>query len=480
MNYKLVINIIGKVMLLEGALMVPSLGVALYYGDGDVLAFLLTIVILIVSGLLLTRVKSQKPKIFARDGFMIVALAWIILALFGSLPFYINGVIPSFIDCLFETVSGFTTTGSSILVDVEVLPRGLLFWRSFTHWFGGMGVLVFFVSILPAMNGSTQHILRAEAPGPFPGKLVPRIKETSIILYSIYLILTIICTLCLVVAGMPVFDSVLHALGTAGTGGVGIKNNSVAFYNSPGIYVILSVFMMIFGVNFTLFYSMFRRNFAEVRKNSEVKLYLVVVALATVFITINIKGSYGSWWESFYQSFFQVTSIITTTGYSTTDYSLWPTLSKFILIILMLTGSCAGSTSGGIKQVRILIMLKNLKRSIKKIIHPKAVIPVKINGKAIEEEQISGIGNFIFSYFFIIGIAVLLISFDNYDFETTLTVVISSISNIGPAFGLAGPLGNFAFFSDFSKIIIIVCMIIGRLEIFPILLLLNANAWKKS
>lgn len=480
MNYKLVLHILGKVLLLEAVLMVPSLMVAFIYGEGDAPAFIMTIGLLLVVGFLLSIIKSVNKKMYARDGVMIVALAWVLLALFGGLPFYINGAIPSFVDCFFETVSGFTTTGSSILTDVEIIPKGLLFWRSFTHWFGGMGILVFFVSLLPAMNGRTQHILRAESPGPNPGKLVPRIKETSIILYSIYFALTILCTLCLLLAGMPLYDSIVHALGTAGTGGFGIKNNSIAYYNSSTINIILSVFMIIFGVNFTIYFYVIRRNFIEVKKSSEIKLFLLMVGVATLLITLNIRGMYGSMWESFYQSFFQVTSIISTTGYSTTDFNLWPTFSKTILIGLMFTGSCAGSTAGGLKQIRIYIMLKDINRSIKKVIHPRSVLPIKADHKVVEDVQVSNIGTFTFAYFLIMAIAVILVSVDNNDFETTFTAVLTAISNVGPGFGLAGPLGNFAFFSDFSKIILSLCMLIGRLEIFPILILLNINAWKKA
>ncbi len=479
MNYRLVIHILGKVLLLEAALMIPSLIVSIIYGDGDTLSFFITMVILLILGLLLSLIKSVKTKLFARDGMMIVSLAWVLLAVFGGLPFFIHGAIPSFIDCLFESMSGFTTTGSSILTDVEVLPRGLLFWRSFTHWFGGMGILVFFLALLPSMNGSTQYILKAESPGPSPGKLVPKIKDTSKILYGIYFILTALCILCLILAGMPVYDSVIHALGTAGTGGFGIKNNSIAYYGSPLIYMILSVFMVIFGVNFTVYFQILRRNFSEVKKNSEVKLFLFLIGSATLIIMFNIRGMYGTMWESFYQSFFQVTSIISTTGYSTTDYNKWPALSKTILIALMFTGSCAGSTAGGLKQIRLFIMLKDVKRMVAKMIHPRSIVPIKADGKIIDEVQISGIGTFCFVYFLIMGVSTTLISFDNYDFETSFSAVLTAISNVGPAFGLAGPLGNFSFFSDFSKIILSLCMLIGRLEIFPVLLMFNMNAWKK-
>lgn len=480
MNYRLVVHILGKVFMLEGALMIPSLLVSFYYGEGDSFAFIVTIAILAVLGFLVSLIKPKKTKLFARDGMMIVSLAWVSLALFGGLPFLINGAIPSYVDCIFESISGFTTTGSSILTNVEAMPKGLLFWRSFTHWIGGMGVLVFFLALLPSMSGRTQHLLKAESPGPSPGKLVPKIKDTSKILYGIYFVLTLLCIICLVIAGMPVYDSILHAFGTAGTGGFGIKNNSVEYYNSPLIYMILSSYMVIFGVNFTLYYQIIRRNFTEVKKNSEIKIFLLMVAAATLIVTVNVRGNYDSLWESFYQAFFQVSSLISTTGYTTTDYNLWPLLSKMILMAVMFAGSCAGSTAGGLKQIRILIMLKAAKRMIKKLIHPRSVIPIKADGKVIDEDQISNIGIFCFVYFVIFGLAVILVSLDNYDFETTFSSVLTAISNVGPAFGLAGPTGNFAFYSDFSKIVLSLCMLIGRLEIFPVLLMLNVNSWKRA
>lgn len=480
MNYRLVANILGKVFILEAALMIPSAIVSIIYGEGDLSAFLITMAILVALGSLFLLIKPKKKKLLSRDGMMIVSLAWVSLALFGGLPFYINGAIPSYVDCIFESISGFTTTGSSILTDVEVIPKGLLFWRSFTHWFGGMGVLVFFLALLPSMSGSTQHILRAESPGPSPGKLVPKIKDTSKILYAIYFTLTIVCIICLILAGMPVYDSIVHALGTAGTGGFGIKNNSIAYYNSPLIYNILSVFMLIFGVNFTIYFYIIRRNFKEIKKNSEIKLFLIIVAGATVVVMLSTRGMFTSYWEAFYQAFFQVSSIISTTGYTTYDYNMWPLLSKMILIALMFIGSCAGSTAGGMKQIRIYIMIKAMKRMVKKLIHPRSVIPIRADGKNVDEEQVSSIGLFCFAYFLIIGIAIILVSFDNYDFETTFTAVLTAISNVGPAFGLAGPIGNFAFFSDFSKIVLSLCMLIGRLEIFPILLMFNVNSWKRA
>jgi trk system potassium uptake protein TrkH len=480
MNYRLVFNILGKVLLLEGALMLPSLIVALLYGDDSATAFLISIAILVIIGGLGCLIKTSKTKMFARDGFMIVSLSWVLMTVFGGLPFFISGAIPSFVDCIFETMSGFTTTGSSILTDVEALPKGLLFWRSFTHWFGGMGVLVFFLTLIPSMNGRTQHILRAESPGPSPGKLVPKIKETSMILYGIYFVLTVICIICLLLAGMPVFDSVVNAFATAGTGGFGIKNNSIAYYNSPLIYMILSVFMIIFGVNFTVYFYIIKKNILELKRNTEVKFFLAMVAIITIAITINIRGIYHSVWEAFYQAFFQVTSLVSTTGFATVDYNLWPSFSKMLLVLLMFAGSCAGSTSGGLKQIRILILIKAIRRNIKKLIHPRSVIPIRADGKLIDDEQVDGVATYFVVYFFIMIVAILLISVDNHDFETNVSAVLTAISNVGPGFGKVGPTGNFAFYSDWSKLILSLCMLIGRLEIFPVLMMLYPGTWKKA
>lgn len=480
MNYRLVSNILGKVMLLEAALMIPSLMVSIIYGEKSASAFLITIIILTVLGVWISFIKTEKTKLFARDGFMIVSLSWIILAFFGAFPFYISGAIPSFMDCIFETMSGFTTTGSSILTDIEALPQGMLFWRSFTHWFGGMGVLVFFLTLIPSMNGRTQHILRAESPGPSPVKLVPKIKETSMILYGIYFVLTLICILCLLLAGMPLFDAIVHTFGTAGTGGFGIKNSSIAYYNNPSIYIILSLFMVFFGINFIAYFYLLKRNITDLKKNSEIKLFLCTVIIATFLITINISGIYGSLWEAFYQAFFQVSSLISTTGYGTADFNQWPAFSKMILMCLIFAGSCAGSTAGGIKQIRILIMIKMIRRNIKKLIHPRSVIPIRVDGKLVEEEQVFGIMTFFVSYFLILIGGTILISLDNSDFETNFTAVLTTISNVGPGFGKVGPTGNFAFYSDWSKLILSFCMLIGRLEIFPVLMLLHPSSWKRA
>lgn len=480
MNYKFVGKFLGKILMLESVFMVPPLVVSIIYKEIETMAFLISIVLLLVIGFLLSRLKPEKSKMFARDGMMIVSLAWLLLGFFGALPAYISGAIPNLIDAYFESISGFTTTGSSILREIESLPKGILFWRSLTHWFGGMGVLVFSLILLPSMSGQTQHLMRAESPGPAPSKLVPKIKESSKILYGIYTILTILCVIALICAGMPIFDAFIHAFGTAGTGGFSNKNTSIAYYNSYSIDMILSVFMILFGVNFTIYFLALKRNIKDIVKNDELKLYFIIVAISTIFITINIWKLCGDGLEAFRQAFFQVATIISTTGYATADFNLWPTLSKVILVILMFLGSCAGSTAGGFKQIRLLILMKATKRNVNKMNHPRSVIPIRAEGKVVDNDQVMNIGIFTFVYIGFIAFAILLISFDNFDIETTFTAVLATVSNIGPGLGQVGPMGNFADFSDFSKLVLSLCMVAGRLEIFPILILFFRSTWKKK
>lgn len=480
MNYKLVAQVLGKVLLLELVLMLPSLIVCFIYGEGDANSFVITMLVLLVVGYPLSRFKSSSTKMFARDGIMIVALCWILLSVFGALPFYLSGEIPNYIDALFETISGFTTTGSSILTNVEELTHGIIFWRSFTHWFGGMGVLVFTLALIPSMNGRTQHILKAESPGPAPGKLVPKIADTAKILYVIYFVMTLACILCLVLARMPLFDSLIHAFGAAGTGGFSNKALSIGYYNSVPIEIILGVFMLLFGVNFTIYFHLIHRKFKDCLKNQEVRFYFSIVIVAVLLITLNITHMSGSFWHALRQAFFQVSTIITTTGYATADFNLWPTFSKLILVALMFMGACAGSTAGGMKQIRILVILKAIKRSLHRLLHPRAVRTIKIDGKPIEDEMIMDIGIFFTIYIGLMVVAMFLVSLDNFDFETTFTSVLATTSNIGPGLGVVGPMGSFADFSWFSKLVLSFCMLAGRLEIFPILVFFQFSSWKKA
>lgn len=480
MNFKLVIQILGKLFILEAVLMLPALLVSILYRGTDIKAFLLTIAILLAAGGLMSLVKPDKKKMFARDGMVIVSLAWICLSVFGALPFVFSGAVPSFIDAFFECVSGFTTTGSSILPSVEALPKGLVFWRSFTHWFGGMGILVFSLLLLPSMSGQTQHLMRAESAGPTINKLVPKIKETSRILYSIYIVLTVVCVLALLLAGMPLYDALINAFGTAGTGGFSNWNNSIAHYDSVAVDLILSVGMLVFSVSFSVYFMLIKKKFKEVLKSEELRFFLLMVTGATVIIAFNIWHMYGSLFQAFRHSFFQVSTIVSTSGFATTDFNQWPMLSKVILMVLMFFGGCAGSTAGGLKQIRGLILIKAGKRATKQALHPRSILPLRIDGKSVDTSHVMDIAVFAFSYITIMGIAVFLVSLDNFDFETTFTAVLATVSNIGPGFGMVGPTGNFSQFSDFSKLVLSFCMLAGRLEIYPLLVLFSRNTWKRN
>lgn len=479
MNYLMVLKVLGNVIKYEALVMILPLIVSLYYGGGDANSFIVTIIIMLLSGILMSLIKPKKKAFYAKDGFLAVAICWVAISIFGALPFYISGSIPSFVDCIFETVSGFTTTGATILQEVQSLPKGILFWRSFTHWIGGMGVLIFTLALMPSIGGNTIHLLRAESPGPAPGKVVPRIKQTAKIMYLIYFVMTIIQIILLLFAGLDFYDALVHAFGTAGTGGFSNMNSSVGAYNNVYVEVIITVFMLLFGVNFTVYFHIITGNIKQAFKNEEVKYYFLMVFVSMVIIAFNIKGLNGnSLWESFRQSSFQVASIVTTTGYATTNFDLWPTLSKSILALLMLTGCCAGSTGGGIKTVRIVLLFKAIKRDINKIIHPRIVNSVKLDGKVVDDKVISEVGLFIFAYMALIVIAVLVVSIDGMDFESTVTSVFATIGNIGPGFKVVGPIGNFSSFSPLSKIVFSFCMLAGRLEIYPMLLILSPSMWK--
>ena len=480
MNYKMVLKSLGSVLCIEAACMLPSLLVSVIYGQDDRVAFISSILLTLSAGLLLRLIRPASAEIYARDGFAIVALGWVLISAFGSLPFLFSGSISSPVDALFETVSGFTTTGSSILTDVESQPRGILFWRSFTHWIGGMGVLVFTLAVLPKIKASTLHIMKAESPGPNPGKLVPKIGGTAKILYGIYLVMTSALIVLLLLAGMPLFDSFIHAFGTAGTGGFSSKALSVGAYNSVYIEVIITVFMFLFGVNFSLYYQVLKVSIKSLFKDAEFRFYLATVLVATVLVTIDLTGSvFGSVWESLRHSSFQVSTIITTTGFATTDTNLWPMFSKCVLLMLMFIGGNAGSTAGGIKCIRIVLLTKVIKREIARIIHPRSVRTVKINGAAVDEEILSGVTAFFFIYILIFASAVLAVSLDGLDFESTFSAVATTLNNVGPGFGVFGPMGNFSGLSDLSTVVLTFCMLVGRLEVYPVLLLFAPTFWKR-
>ncbi len=480
MNFAMVLKNLGKLLVCEALSIVPAALVSIYYKENEFWSFLYTIITLIVLGVILIRIKAKNKNIYSRDGFAIVAIGWILLSFFGALPFYFSGAIPSIVDSFFEASSGFTTTGATILGEIESLSRGILFWRSFTHWIGGMGVLVLVMAILPSAGAGSMQIMKAESPGPNPGKLVPKVKETAKILYGIYLIITLVQLILLKVSGLPLFDSIIHTLGTVGTGGFSNRNISVGAYNNIAAEIIITVFMLICGANFALHYQLLKGNIKGFFKDGEFKLYIFIVTMSIILITFNLNGNiYNSVKESLRHASFQVASIITTTGYATVDFNTWPSLSKLILLLLMFVGGCAGSTAGGMKNIRILLLFKAAKRDLLKIIHPKAVYTVTLQGKAVNEQTLSEVLGFFFMYVIIFCFSVLIVSFEGKDIVTTISSVATTLGNVGPGLEIVGPMGNFSSFTVFSKLIFSFCMIVGRLEIYPMILLLMPRFWAK-
>ena len=478
MNFNLVLNITGKVLMLEGATMVLPLTTAAIYGE-DLRPFLYTILILLAVGFVLSRIPYHK-HFFSREGFFAVGLIWMLMGVFGALPFYFCGHFASFWDCLVECFSGCTTTGATILPVIETLPRGILFWRAFTHWLGGMGVLVLTTALLPSMGIRSHFLTQAESPGPVFSKLVPKQSKTSKILYGIYCVLTLVEILLLKLAGMPLYDSIIHAFSSAGTGGFSNRNLSVGAYGSPVIEMIIAVFVLLFSINFAMYFLLLCGRVKAVLKSDELRFFLGVVALATLALTINIYPLYASAWESFRYAFFQVTSIISTTGFATADYTLWPQFSQVILMLLMLCGACAGSTGGGIKCSRVLLNFRCLFREIRQIIHPRSVAVVKLDGKVVEESTVRSVLIFTSCYLFITLAATLVVSLDNFTFAESFSAALTCISNTGPGLERFGPMGNFSPFSPLSKVVLSFCMVVGRLEIFPVLVLFSRDSWKRS
>jgi len=480
MNYRMIFKSLGSVLCIEAACMVPSLLVSIIYGQGDTVAFLVSIFMLTLLGLGLRLIKTTTNDIYARDGFAIVALGWLLVSIFGAMPFYISGAVPSVMDALFESASAFSTTGASVIREIEGLPKGVIFWRSFAHWMGGMGVLVLMIAILPSIKANTLHIMKAETPGPTPEKLVPKIGQAAQIMYIIYIVMTAIEVVFLLAGGMPLYDSLIHAFGTASTGGFSSRNASVGAYGSAYIETIITIFMLMFGVNFSMYYAILKGNIKTILRDEELRFYLGTVLAAIILIVLNTYGTvYQSIGEAVRFTSFQVGSVITTTGYATADFTLWPVFSQCLLVLLMFMGASAGSTAGGIKCIRIMVLFKIIRREIIKIIHPRSVQTVKFNGRVVEEETLSGIMAFFFVYTAVFTASVILVSLDNKDIVTTATAVIACISNIGPGLGSVGPAGNFADFSIISKAVLSLCMIIGRLEIYPILLLFAPTFWKR-
>ena len=480
MNTKMIRYILAKMLGVEAILLLLPALVSLIYGEFSGVYFLIPSGILIVIYLLVGMKKPEKRTIYGKEGMVIVASAWILWSLFGALPFTISGSIPSYLDAFFETVSGFTTTGSSILTDVEALPPGMLFWRSFTHWIGGMGVLVFVMVLTTLDKKNSMYLMRAEVPGPEKDKLVPRTMSTARILYGMYLGLTLIEVILLLLGGMNMFDSLIHAFGTAGTGGFSNYAASVGHFDSAYIDGVISIFMILFGVNFNLYFFLLIRDFKPVWKNEELRAYLGIILAAVAVITLNISGQYPNPLKAFRYALFQVASIITTTGYATADYNAWPMLSQCILLMLMVIGACASSTGGGIKVSRFLMVLKCIKREIKQMVHPKSISIIRVNDKKMGADVLRSLYVYLMAYAGIVVGSVLIVSIDNLDFGTTFSSVLATLNNIGPGIADVGPVGSFAEFSPLSKIVFCFDMLAGRLEIFPFLMLFTASAWNRK
>lgn len=488
MNRRMIFRVIGSIMQIEAVfLLLSGIVSAVYRENKSLLGFLISVVLAFIIGTLLKAFSKPKTTvIYAKEGFVIVSFAWIFMSLIGALPFVISGDIPSYIDAVFEMVSGFTTTGASIITSFEGISHGILFWRSFSHWIGGMGILVFVTAILPSVSERPIHILRAEMPGPTMGKLLPRLKDTAVILYIIYVILTVVLIALLIFGGMPVFDSVLHALGTAGTGGFGIKPDSLASYG-PYAQWVITVFMVLFGINFNMYYLLLIKRIKTFFTSEELWSYIGIILSATAIITVNILSIYQNFADSIRHAAFQVATVISTTGYSTTDFNNWPTLSKTVLIILMFIGGCAGSTAGGIKVSRIVIMFKMIGKEIKHMLHPRSVSSVRFEHRPVDAATTKNIGNYYLIYFVCFFVFLLLLSVDSITagtaynaFETNFSAAAACFNNIGPGLSAVGPMASYAEYSCFSKIVLSAAMLLGRLEIFPLIIALSPSCWSRS
>ncbi len=483
MNFKMIGRFLSQILAVEAFFMIPALMLSLCFGEGAAtLAFCASLGILCAVVFVLWLLCRKAGTVFgAREGMVCVSFSWVALSFFGCLPFIFSGEIPRFVDAMFEIVSGFTTTGSSVVADIEAMAKSMVYWRSFSHWLGGMGVLVFLLAIAPGDGqgkGFTMHLLRAESPGPDVGKLVPKMKQTAMILYAIYVVMTLVNILFLLAGRMDPFEAVCTAFGTAGTGGFGIKNDSMASY-SPYIQNVTTVFMILFGVNFSCYYLILMKNIRGIFKDEELRLYLGLILGAVILIVLDIRGLYSTLEEAIRHAAFSVGSIITTTGYSTADFDLWPSFSKTVLMLLMVSGACAGSTGGGLKCARILLLLKSLQRNIRRLMNPKKVLVVRTAGRPVSETVLDNTNAYLAAYVTILIISVILVSLDGFGTETNLTAVLACFNNIGPGLEAVGPTCNFSAFSDFSKIVLILDMLAGRLEIFPLLILLSRATWRK-
>lgn len=475
----MIVYIIAKMLGVEGAVLLIPAFVAFLYGESDAIQFLIVSAVLGAIFFIFGRKRPENKVIYAKEGLVIVGLAWILWSLFGALPFVLTGSIPSYVDAFFETVSGFTTTGSTILTDIEALPKGVAFWRSLTHWIGGMGVLVFVMMLTSLDDEHSMHLMRAEVPGPEADKLVPKARATARILYLMYFVLTAAEVVFLMFGGMSFYDALLHSFSTAGTGGFSNRNASVAYYDSAYIDGVITVFMILFGVNFNLYFLIRLKNWKDALKNEELHAYLGIIAGAVAIVTVNILGIYGNIVHAFRYASFQVASVITTTGFCTADFNLWPELSKVVLLGIMVIGACAGSTGGGIKVSRFLILVKSIKQEVRRMLHPKAVTIVKINGKRVGNDTIRSVYIYFISYILVMMVSILLVSINNFDFATTFSSVLTTLNNVGPGISMVGPVENFHMFSPLSKLVFFMDMLLGRLEIFPYLLLMSPELWRR-
>lgn len=480
MNKKMVFHIIGRIIQVEACILLLPLAVSLIYKEKCWVSFAITAAVSLAVGTVMnfgSRVKSK--VIYAKEGFVTVSLAWVLMSAVGALPFVISGEIPSYVDAFFETVSGFTTTGASILTDVESMSKGILFWRSFTHWIGGMGVLVFVMAIIPSITDRSIHIIRAEMPGPIVGKIVPKVKNTAKILYIIYIAMTVVEIILLCIGKMPLFESVVHSFGSAGTGGFGVKADSIAGY-SPYLQWVITVFMFLFGVNFNLYYLILIRKISNVIKSQELWCYVGIAIAATAAIAVNTHSMFGSIGETIRASAFQVSSIMTTTGYATTDFALWPSFSKTILILLMCIGACAGSTGGGLKVSRVVLLFKMIKKELRHMLHPRSVNVVKFEEKTVSKTVLTNVSVYMVVYVAVLLSTFLLLSFEKFSLETNFSAAVACFNNIGPGLAEVGPNASYVAYSPFSKIVLSLAMLFGRLEIFPMLFLFSKSSWSKN
>ena len=482
MNKRLVLRLLGAILLIEALAMAPSLAISLLYGDGDALALLSSMALLAALGFPAWRfAHPREQNLRAREGFLVVALSWVLLSAFGALPFVISGLIPNYIDAFFEAVSGFTTTGATLMGNFDGLPRGVMFWRSFTHWIGGMGVLVLTLALLPQMTGRSSHLVRAESPGPSLSKIVPKMGDTAKILYLIYGALTMIELAALIIAGMSPYDAAIHAMGTAGTGGFSNYGSSVGAFDSAAIDAIITFFMVLFGINFALFYRVLVGGWRDALRSEELHWYLALFAGSTLFVSLMILPQYGTFLNALRYGSFQVATIMSTTGYATADFNLWPQAVKALIVVLMFIGSCAGSTAGGIKVVRVGILCKLGCREVRRTFQPRKVQVVRFEGKGVEENRLTQVSAFFFVYVLLVLAGMFLVSLEGlYDLETNFTAVLTCISNVGPGLGHVGPVENFSGYGPFAKVVLSLLMLAGRLELFPILVLFHPSAWRKG